>query len=52
MLQVTHQAALEVACFVFVDTVLLGQLVYHADQFWKKLLRFRMIGQTTEVFDR
>lgn len=47
----THQTALEIAGFVLVDIVFLGQLVDHADQLRKELLSFCLICHVSEILD-
>lgn len=47
-----HQTAFEVACFVLVPGILLGQTIDHTHYFRQELLGLRSIGQLSEFKNR
>lgn len=51
LLEVAHQAALEVGRLVLVDIVFLGQLVDHTHQLRQELLRRCGVSHIAEVLD-
>jgi hypothetical protein len=48
---VAHQTAFQVGCFIAVDVAAFCQTVDHADNLWKKGFCFRFIFQVAQIFD-
>ena len=49
---VSHQAAFEVRCFIWMPGIFLGEFVDHADDFGQELLGFCFIREGPEFCDR